>query len=32
MSNLYLIGYRGCGKTTIARMLSERLQLAAFDA
>ena len=32
MSNLYLIGYRGCGKTTVARLLSERLQLAAFDA
>jgi shikimate kinase len=32
MPNLYLIGYRGCGKTTVARLLSERLQLAAFDA
>lgn len=32
MPNLYLIGYRGCGKTTVARLLSERLQLVAFDA
>jgi len=32
MSNLYLIGYRGCGKTTVARLLSEQLRLLAIDA
>ena len=32
MPNLYLIGYRGCGKTTVARLLSERLQLPTIDA
>ena len=32
MINLYLIGYRGCGKTTVARRLSELLQLPAVDA
>lgn len=32
MSNLYLIGYRGCGKTTVARLLSGLLQLPALDA
>jgi shikimate kinase len=32
MSNLYLIGYRGCGKTTVARLLSELLRMPAIDA
>lgn len=32
MHNLYLIGYRGCGKTTVARLLGERLDCAALDA
>jgi shikimate kinase len=32
MPNLYLIGYRGCGKTTVARRLSELLNLPALDA
>lgn len=32
MSNLYLIGYRGCGKTTVARLLSALLRMPAIDA
>lgn len=32
MPNLYLIGYRGCGKTTVARLLGELLHLPAVDA
>ncbi|WP_254512113.1 shikimate kinase [Anatilimnocola floriformis] len=32
MSNLYLIGYRGCGKTTVARLLDELLRWTAIDA
>lgn len=32
MPNLYLIGYRGCGKTTVARLLGERLQMPVVDA
>lgn len=32
MSNLYLIGYRGCGKTTVARLLSDLLAMPALDA
>jgi shikimate kinase len=32
MNNLYLIGYRGCGKTTVAKLLSERLDSVAIDA
>ena len=32
MPNLYLIGYRGCGKTTVARLLAARLQVEAVDA
>ena len=30
--NVYLIGYRGTGKTTIARLLAQRLQATAIDA
>lgn len=30
--NVYLIGYRGTGKTTVARLLAERLGAAAVDA
>jgi len=30
--NVYLIGYRGTGKTTIARLVAERLGAAAIDA
>ncbi len=29
--NLYLIGYRGSGKSTVAQRLSDRLQLVAVD-
>lgn len=32
MPNLFLIGYRGCGKTTVARLLGELLRLPALDA
>jgi shikimate kinase len=32
MSNLYLIGYRGCGKTTVARLLGDLLGMPALDA
>ena len=32
MPNLYLIGYRGCGKTTVARLLSALLRIPAIDA
>ena len=31
-NNLYLIGYRATGKTTVARLLSERLSCQAVDA
>ena len=31
MSNLVLIGYRGCGKTTVGRLLAERLGYALVD-
>ncbi|MFM7071932.1 MAG: shikimate kinase, partial [Planctomycetota bacterium] len=30
--NVYLIGYRGTGKTTVARLLAERLRATAVDA
>ena len=30
--NVYLIGYRGTGKTTVARLLAERLGATAVDA
>ncbi|MEQ8787158.1 MAG: shikimate kinase [Pirellulaceae bacterium] len=30
--NLYLIGYRGVGKSTVARLLAERLQRTFLDA
>lgn len=29
---IWLIGYRGCGKTTVARLLGERLSVRAIDA
>ena len=31
-NNLYLIGYRATGKTTVARLLSDRLSYQAVDA
>ena len=31
-SNLYLIGYRGCGKSTVAKILSEMLGWSVVDA
>jgi shikimate kinase len=30
--NIVLIGYRGCGKTTVGRIVAERLQRPFFDA
>jgi len=32
MSGIVLVGYRGCGKTTVARLLAQRLGLPAIDA
>jgi len=32
MSGVTLVGYRGCGKTTVARLLGRRLGLPAIDA
>lgn len=32
MSGVTLVGYRGCGKTTVARLLSRRLGLPIIDA
>ncbi len=32
MSGVTLVGYRGCGKTTVARLLGRRLGLSAIDA
>jgi len=32
MTNLYLIGYRGCGKTTVARLVADRFDWLAIDA
>lgn len=32
MSNVFLIGYRGCGKTSVARALGERLGWPWYDA
>ncbi|WP_425616666.1 shikimate kinase [Anatilimnocola sp. NA78] len=32
MTNLYLIGYRGCGKTTVARLVATRFDWLALDA
>lgn len=31
MANVVLIGYRGCGKTTVGRLLAERLEHAFVD-
>lgn len=31
MKNIVLIGMMGCGKTTIARMLSQRLERSCVD-
>lgn len=32
MAGVTLVGYRGCGKTTVARLLSRRLGLPSIDA
>ncbi|WP_027720924.1 shikimate kinase AroL [Maridesulfovibrio zosterae] len=32
MSNIYLIGPRACGKTTVAKILSEKLQFKFYDS